>query len=66
MLHALLRVLGGTLFFLIMAATVGIPAGKRGPAAAQPNAEPLLGLDLDFGLPGGPPESHCPSIMSLR
>ena len=53
MLHALLRVLGGTLFFLIMAATVGIPAGKRGPAAAQPGLH-------------GPPESHCPSIMSLR
>jgi len=28
MLYALLRVLGGTLFFVAMAATVGIPAGK--------------------------------------
>ncbi len=47
MLFASLRVLGGTLFFLAMAATVGIPAGRRGPVAAEPNSgEPLLGLDL--------------------
>ena len=46
MLFASLRVLGGTLFFLAMAATVGIPSGRRGPVAAQPNGEPLLGLDL--------------------
>ena len=46
MLFASLRVLVGTLFFLGMAATVGIPAGKRGPVAAPPSGEPLLGLDL--------------------
>ena len=36
MLFASLRVLSGTLFFLVMAATIGIPSGKRGPAAAEP------------------------------
>lgn len=49
MLYAFLRVLGGTLFFFILAATVGIPAGRRGPAAAEPSGtsgEPLLGTDL--------------------
>ena len=45
MLFASLRVLGGTFFFLVMAATVGIPAGKRGPAAVEPGGEPR-GLDL--------------------
>ena len=55
MLFASLRVLVGTLFFLVMAATVGIPAGKRGPAAAQPNGEPLLGLDLYRPVPDDNP-----------
>ena len=44
-LKAVLRVLAGTLFVLALAATVGIPAGKRGPAAAEPGGEPR-GLDL--------------------
>ncbi len=34
-LKAVLRVLAGTIFILALAATIGIPAGKRGPAAAQ-------------------------------
>ncbi len=53
MLFAMLRVLGGTLFFLVMAATVGIPAGKRGPAAAEPRVEPV-GLDLYRSAPEDP------------
>ena len=40
-LKAVLRVLAGTIFILALAATVGIPAGKRGPAAAQPGDEPI-------------------------
>jgi hypothetical protein len=44
-LKAVLRALAGTIFILALAATVGIPAGKRGPAAAQPGDEPA-GLDL--------------------
>jgi hypothetical protein len=44
-LKAVLRVLAGTIFLLALAATIGIPAGKRGPAAAQPGDEPR-GLDL--------------------
>jgi len=44
-LKAVLRVLAGTVFILALAATIGIPAGKRGPAAAQPGEEPR-GLDL--------------------
>jgi hypothetical protein len=43
-LKAVLRVLAGTIFILALAATIGIPAGKRGPAAAQPGDEPR-GLD---------------------
>jgi len=39
-LKAVLRVLAGTIFVLALAATVGIPAGTRGPAAAQPGGEP--------------------------
>ena len=35
-LRAVLRVLAGTLFVLALAATIGIPSGKRGPAAAEP------------------------------
>jgi len=38
-LKAVLRVLAGTIFVLALAATVGIPAGTRGPAAAQPGGE---------------------------
>jgi hypothetical protein len=48
-LKAALRVLAGTIFVLALAATIGIPAGTRGPAAAEPNGsfrEPLLELDL--------------------
>jgi hypothetical protein len=44
-LKAVLRVLAGTILILALAATIGIPAGKRGPAAAQPGDEPR-GLDL--------------------
>ena len=44
-LKAVLRVLAGTLFVLALAATVGIPAGNRRPAAAEPGGEPR-GLDL--------------------
>ncbi|MGH9785488.1 MAG: hypothetical protein ACRD88_15025 [Terriglobia bacterium] len=55
MLFASLRVLGGTLFFLAMAATVGIPAGRRGSALAQPNGETLLGLDLYRPVPDDNP-----------
>ena len=44
-LKAVLRVLTGTIFILVLAATIGIPAGDRGPAAAQPVDEPT-GLDL--------------------
>jgi hypothetical protein len=44
-LKAVLRVFAGTIFILALAATIGIPAGKRGPAAAQPGDEPS-GLDL--------------------
>jgi hypothetical protein len=44
-LKAVLRVFAGTIFILALAATIGIPAGKRGPAAAQPGDEPR-GLDL--------------------
>jgi hypothetical protein len=44
-LKVVLRVLAGTIFILALAATIGIPAGKRGPAAAQPGDEPR-GLDL--------------------
>jgi hypothetical protein len=44
-LKAVLRVLAGTIFILALAATIGIPAGRRGPAAAQPGDEPR-GLDL--------------------
>ena len=54
-LNAVLRVLVGTALFLALAATVGIPAGKRGPALAQPNAEPLLGLDLYRPVPDDNP-----------
>ncbi len=32
-LQAVLRVLAGTVLILALAATIGIPAGKRGPAA---------------------------------
>src|SRR5674476_123931 len=39
-LKAVLRVFAGTIFILALAATIGIPAGKRGPAAAQPGDEP--------------------------
>jgi len=39
-LKAVLRVLAGTIFLLALAATIGIPAGTRGPAAAQPGGEP--------------------------
>ncbi|MEK7408790.1 MAG: hypothetical protein AAB225_27305, partial [Acidobacteriota bacterium] len=50
-LKAVLRVLAGTIFILALAATIGIPAGKRGPAAAQPGDEPrelhLQGLAQD-------------------
>ena len=35
-LMAVLRVLAGALLVLALAATIGIPAGKRGPAAAEP------------------------------
>lgn len=45
-LKAVLRVLAGTVFILALAATIGIPAGNRGPAAAQPGDEPR-GLDLN-------------------
>ena len=38
-LKTVLRVLAGTIFVLALAATIGIPAGKRGPAAAQPGGE---------------------------
>jgi len=34
-----LRVLAGAVFILALAATIGIPAGKHGPAAAQPGDE---------------------------
>ena len=44
-LKAVLRVLAGTVVILALAASVGIPTGKRGPAAAQPGDEPG-GLDL--------------------
>ena len=44
-LIAVLRVLAGTLLVLVLAATVGIPPDKRGPEAAQPINEPLVGLD---------------------
>ena len=44
-LKSVLRVLAGTILILALAATIGIPAGKRGPAAAQPGDEPR-GLDL--------------------
>ncbi len=50
MLYALLRVLGGALLFFILAATVGIPAGRRGPVSAEPtdaSGEPLLGPDAN-------------------
>ncbi len=39
-LPAVLRVLAGTLVLLVLAATIGIPAGKHGPAAARPGGEP--------------------------
>lgn len=35
MVYALLRVLGGAFLLLFMAATVGIPARKRGPEATS-------------------------------
>jgi len=41
-LKAILRVLAGTLFILVLAATIGIPAGTRGPAAAPPDDEPAM------------------------
>ena len=44
-LNAVLRVLAGTLFVLVLAATVGIPAGKRGPAAAEPGGPPPPALE---------------------
>jgi hypothetical protein len=54
-LKAVLRVLAGTIFILALAATVGIPAGKRGSAAAQPGDEPrrldLQGLAQDHFAP---------------
>jgi hypothetical protein len=40
-LKAVLRVLAGTIFILALAATIGIPAGTPGPAAAQPDDERL-------------------------
>lgn len=51
-LESVLRVLAGTIFILALAATIGIPAGKRGPAAAQPGDEPR-GLELQ-----GPAQDH--------
>jgi hypothetical protein len=51
-LKSVLRVLAGTLLILALAATVGIPAGKRGPAAAQPGDEPR---ELDLR---GPAQEH--------
>jgi hypothetical protein len=45
-LNTALRVLALTIIILALAATIGIPAGKRGPAAAQPRDEPSE-QDLD-------------------
>jgi cytochrome c peroxidase len=56
MLYVFLRVLSSTLFLLFLAATVGIPSGRRGPVAAEANrAEPLLGLDLYRPVPDDNP-----------
>ena len=56
-LKSVLRVLAGTIFILALAATIGIPAGKRGPAAAQPGDEPrgpdLQGLAQELPAPEG-------------
>ena len=65
-LKAVLRVLAGTVFILVLAATIGIPASKRGPAAAQPGDEPrgleLQGLAQDHlapaDVPGWPPAAE--------
>lgn len=45
-LKAVLRVLAGTILILALAATIGIPAGKRGPAAAQPGDEPAASKNV--------------------
>ncbi len=39
-LMAVLRVLAGTLFVMVLAATIGIPEGNRGPATAEAGGEP--------------------------
>ena len=39
-LKAVLRVLAGTILILALAATIGIPAGKHGPAAGPPGSSP--------------------------
>jgi hypothetical protein len=45
MLKAVLRVLAGTILILALAATIGIPAGKRGPAALDLQ-DPLAPADV--------------------
>ncbi|MBI3696552.1 MAG: hypothetical protein HY238_17140 [Acidobacteria bacterium] len=66
-LKAVLRVLAGTIFILALAATIGIPAGKRGPAAAEPGDEPrrpdLHRLAQDYLAPADVPRWPPPAAQ---
>jgi len=58
-LKALLRVLAGTIFLLVLAATIGIPADKRSPEAARlpgtPKELDLQGFEQHYVAPGDVP-----------
>jgi len=68
-LKAVLRVLAGTIFVLALAATVGIPSSKRGPAAAEPGGEPrgldLQGLAQDYLAPAEVPRWSPRAIVVI-
>lgn len=65
-LQAVLRVMAGTAIMLALAATIGIPAGKRGPAAAQVGDEPrgVSGTWQDH--PGSADVSQSPPSADQR